>query len=165
MAELELIDSHCHIDFDGFDADRPAVLARAREAGIVTMICIGSGSDIAAARSSVALAAMETDVFATVGIHPHDVSKMTEDDWRQLETLAIAPRRGPFSSRSEAAPLYSCSRRARVLASPIPLRPFMVMPSPGPVSAISSVSIPASSRAEIRSVPGPGVLAMPCRTA
>jgi TatD DNase family protein len=88
----ELIDSHCHIDFDGFDADRADVLARAREAGIVTLICIGSGADIAAARSSVALAAAEPDVFATVGIHPHDVGKMTEADWQELEALSVTAR-------------------------------------------------------------------------
>jgi TatD DNase family protein len=87
-----LIDSHCHLDFDSFGDDRPAVLARAREAGIVTLICIGSGSDLGAARSSVALAAAEPDVFATVGIHPHDVAKMTEPDWQELTTLATAPR-------------------------------------------------------------------------
>jgi TatD DNase family protein len=88
----ELIDSHCHLDFDSFDVDRREVLARARAAGIVTFVCIGSGSDIGAARSSVALAAAEPDVFATVGIHPHDVAKMTEADWLELERLATAPR-------------------------------------------------------------------------
>jgi TatD DNase family protein len=98
MAELAaasppaLIDSHCHLDFEAYGEDRPAVLARAREAGLVNMICIGSGRDIASARSAVALAAAESDIHATVGIHPHDVAHMTEDDWSELGTLATAPR-------------------------------------------------------------------------
>jgi TatD DNase family protein len=87
-----LIDSHCHLDFDSFGDDRAEVLARARAQGIVTFVCIGSGSDLAAARSSVALAAAQPDVFATVGIHPHDVAKMNETDWQELERLATAAR-------------------------------------------------------------------------
>jgi TatD DNase family protein len=87
-----LIDSHCHLDFDAYGEDRPAVLERARTAGIVNMICIGSGRDIASARAAVALAAVEPDIFATVGIHPHDVKAMTEADWSELGELATAPR-------------------------------------------------------------------------
>jgi TatD DNase family protein len=87
-----IIDSHCHLDFEEYGTDRQATLARARGAGVVTMICIGSGRDLKSARSAVALAAQEPDVFATVGIHPHDVSHMTEDDWTELDSLARAPR-------------------------------------------------------------------------
>jgi TatD DNase family protein len=68
------------------------VLARARAAGIVRMICIGSGKDIASARSAVALATREPDIYASIGIHPHDVARMTPDTWRELEVLARAPR-------------------------------------------------------------------------
>jgi TatD DNase family protein len=92
MADAPIIDSHCHLDFADYGEDRQAVLARARGAGIVTMVCIGSGRDIASARSAVALAAAEPDVFATVGIHPHDVAHMGESDWQELEALARAPR-------------------------------------------------------------------------
>ena len=91
-ASAPIIDSHCHLDFDEYGTDRTATLERARAAGIVTMICIGSGRDLKSARSAVALAAEEADVFATVGIHPHDVAHMNEGDWSELETLARAPR-------------------------------------------------------------------------
>ncbi len=87
-----IIDSHCHLDFEEYGTDRSETLARARAAGLVTMICIGSGRDLKSARSAVALAAEEPDVFATVGIHPHDVAHMVETDWQELETLARAPR-------------------------------------------------------------------------
>jgi TatD DNase family protein len=88
----EIIDSHCHLDFPDYGAELPEVLARARAAGIVRMICIGSGKDIGSARSSVALAGREPDIYASVGIHPHDVVHMTEETWTELEGLARAPR-------------------------------------------------------------------------
>jgi TatD DNase family protein len=56
------------------------------------MICIGSGRDLAPARAAVELAAREPDLFASVGIHPHDVGAMTEDTWQALDGLARAPR-------------------------------------------------------------------------
>jgi TatD DNase family protein len=87
-----MIDTHCHLDFADFGADRPEVLARARAAGITTMICIGSGRDVGAAREAVRLAGVEPDVYAAVGIHPHDVAGMTEADWDELARLARAPR-------------------------------------------------------------------------
>lgn len=87
-----VIDSHCHLDFPDFQDELPDVLARARQAGVVTMICIGSGRDLTPARAAVALAAREPDVFASVGVHPHDVGSMTEDTWLALDDLARAHR-------------------------------------------------------------------------
>jgi TatD DNase family protein len=87
-----MIDSHCHLDFGEYASDRGEVLARARAAGVTAFVCIGSGSDTGSARQAVALAAAEGDVFAAVGVHPHDVARMTEADWSELESLARAPR-------------------------------------------------------------------------
>ena len=87
-----VIDSHCHLDGDRFGDDLPAVLERARAAGVTSMICVGSGQDLTSARDSVALANRETDVYATVGVHPHDVAGMTEADWTELDALATEAR-------------------------------------------------------------------------
>jgi TatD DNase family protein len=87
-----MVDSHCHLDNDTFALDLPAVLTRAREAGVHRMICVGSGQDVGSARSSVALAVEEPDVYATVGVHPHDVARMNEVDWEVLAGLARLPR-------------------------------------------------------------------------
>jgi TatD DNase family protein len=87
-----MIDSHCHLDFGEYASDRGEVLARARAVGVTAFVCIGSGSDTASARRAVALAAAEVDVFAAVGVHPHDVARMSEADWTELEALARAPR-------------------------------------------------------------------------
>jgi TatD DNase family protein len=87
-----MIDSHCHLDFTEYANDRGQVLARARSAGVSAFVCIGSGQDTVSARQAVELAGLEADIFAAVGVHPHDVAKMTEADWAELEALARAPR-------------------------------------------------------------------------
>ena len=73
------IDSHCHIDGEAFDADRDEVVARARESGVKAMLNIGTGNphngEIAKA---VAVAERYENVFASVGVHPHDA--LTYDD-------------------------------------------------------------------------------------
>jgi TatD DNase family protein len=87
-----MIDSHCHLDLPDFGVDRAEVLGRARAAGVTAMICIGSGRDTGPAREAVRLAGAEPDVFAAVGVHPHDVARMVEADWTELAQLARQPR-------------------------------------------------------------------------
>jgi len=87
-----MIDSHCHLDPQYFAADLQEVLARARGAGVEAFVCVGVGRTLEAPRAAVALAAAEPDIFATVGVHPHDVATMTEADWAELEELARRPR-------------------------------------------------------------------------
>jgi len=85
-----LVDSHTHIDMREFDADRERVLHRAREAGVIAVIDIGI--DIASSEAAIALAEKHSDVFATVGIHPHDASKLTDSAMGRLEELAKHPK-------------------------------------------------------------------------
>jgi TatD DNase family protein len=87
-----IVDSHCHLDFEDFREDLPAVLERARGAGIVAMVCVGSGGDLATAERAADLATKERDVFAAIGIHPHDAAKILPGFWPVLENLAKAPR-------------------------------------------------------------------------
>jgi TatD DNase family protein len=87
-----MIDSHCHLDPQYFEADRAQVLDRARAAGVEAFVCVGVGRGLGAPRDAVALAEAEPDVFATVGVHPHDVAAMAEPDWAALEELARSPR-------------------------------------------------------------------------
>jgi TatD DNase family protein len=89
---VPVIDSHCHLDFDDFAKDLPAVLERARQAGLVAMICVGSGADLATAQRAADLAAREPDVFAAIGVHPHDAAKIEDDWWPVLNKLAQSPR-------------------------------------------------------------------------
>jgi TatD DNase family protein len=95
---MRLIDSHCHLepgDFvvdgpDGKEDEREAVIARAREAGVAGLVCIGSGRSLAEARNAVALAETHDGIWAGVGIHPHDVARMPADALDEIERLATA---------------------------------------------------------------------------
>jgi TatD DNase family protein len=73
------IDSHCHIDGPEYDADRADVIARAREAGVTTMLNVGTGDPHSDAFSrAVELAEQHSEIFAAVGVHPHD-AKLFDD--------------------------------------------------------------------------------------
>ncbi len=89
---LALFDSHCHVYEKTFDADLGDVLARARAAGVEGMIAIGASGDLESCHRAVALAAAHEDVWATVGVHPHDVARMTDADFATVAALARAPR-------------------------------------------------------------------------
>lgn len=67
------IDSHCHIDGEAFDADRDEVVRRANDAGVRAMLNIGTGNPHSDDfRKAVAAAEKYENVFASVGVHPHD---------------------------------------------------------------------------------------------
>jgi TatD DNase family protein len=89
---IELFDSHAHVDGPEFDSDRDLVLTRARAAGVRRMIVIGAVGDPTSAERAVALAERDSDVFATVATHPHDVGQMTASWWDTHERLATHPR-------------------------------------------------------------------------
>lgn len=81
-----LIDSHCHLDFDAFDPDRDEVIARARAAGVVRIVNVGSS--LAGSRRSCELAEKQDIVYASVGIHPHEASHATDEAVAELKALA-----------------------------------------------------------------------------
>ncbi len=83
---MEWVDSHCHLGSLAEDADE--VLAQARAAGVVGFVCVGT--DLESSRLAVGLAARHADVRATVGLHPHDASRL-EAEWPALVSLAGAP--------------------------------------------------------------------------
>ena len=85
-----LIDSHAHLNFPQFDADRDAVIERAREAGLVAILNIGT--DLASSRAAVALAEQYDFIYAAVGVHPHDARTVTPDVLAELRTLARHPK-------------------------------------------------------------------------
>ena len=90
MSLPELFDTHAHLHFPEFGDDLDAVLARARAAGVRRMLTIGT--DLASSHAAVALAGREPDVWAAVGIHPHDAAGADEDALAELERLASESR-------------------------------------------------------------------------
>ena len=85
-----LVDTHAHLHFPDFRDDLDDVLARARAAGVGAMITIGTDRETNPA--AVALAERQPDVWATVGIHPHDAGEATDDDFAAMEGLAASAR-------------------------------------------------------------------------
>jgi TatD DNase family protein len=82
------IDSHCHIDGAEYDADRAEVIARAREAGVTTMLVVGTGDPHSGAIDrAVDLAEKHEGIYAAVGVHPHDAKLFDDAAERQLLDL------------------------------------------------------------------------------
>lgn len=87
-----LIDTHCHLDFDRFTADRTAVIARARAAGLVRLITVGAGSGLEGSRSALTLAHRGPEFLsATVGLHPHEARLGGLEYWKALAEMAADP--------------------------------------------------------------------------
>jgi TatD DNase family protein len=89
---MELIDSHAHLEFPQFDEDRADVLARAREAGVCTILAIGSGTGPSRLDAAIPFAEQHDWIYATVGIHPHEAKLGTDEHFAALERLARHPR-------------------------------------------------------------------------
>ena len=86
------IDSHTHVTASEFDADRDAVMERARAAGVEGFVAIGAGWGIEANEAAVALAAREDDVFAAVGVHPHDAKLLDDAGRARIRAWLERPR-------------------------------------------------------------------------
>jgi TatD DNase family protein len=88
-----LVDSHCHVAEPEFDADRAAVLARAAESGVTTLVCVGATGAVEANEPAVALVGRHgaLEVVATVGLHPHNAASGDDAAFALLERLAAAP--------------------------------------------------------------------------
>jgi TatD DNase family protein len=90
VSDWQLIDTHCHLDFPQFDADREAVWQRARNAGVAFIV--NPGSDLASSRRAVAQAESDPAIYAAVGVHPHEVKDWDASTMTELRTLAAHPR-------------------------------------------------------------------------
>jgi TatD DNase family protein len=86
------VDSHAHLEMEQFDADRGQVLARAREAGIETIVAIGSGTGPGSLDCGIQLAEQHEFIYATIGIHPHEAKFATDADFEELVQLAKRPK-------------------------------------------------------------------------
>ncbi len=93
--DAKFFDAHTHAQFAAFDADRDAVIRRAREAG-VRMVNVGTQRDTSA--RAVALAERHEGLFAAIGLHPIHTSASFHD----ADELGGGAAALPFTSRGEA---------------------------------------------------------------
>jgi TatD DNase family protein len=80
-----ITDTHSHLFWKSFDADRPAVLRRAREAGVRRMLVVGT--DLATSVAAHELCAEDPDLFPTAGVHPHDAEGAAPEVLAEIEAL------------------------------------------------------------------------------
>lgn len=85
-----LVDSHCHLDFADFDADRAALLTRARETGVKTMVTISTR--IKKFPQIVAIAESDPDIWCSVGTHPHNAHEEPDTQVADLVALSQHPK-------------------------------------------------------------------------
>ena len=111
-----MIDTHAHLD--ALDDDPADVVARARDAGVTRILTVGT--DVAGCRRALELADRHDEVYAILGIHPHEANDATDDDVAEVRVAARAPeggrRRGRWASTGSATTRRAtsscaCSRR------------------------------------------------------
>lgn len=79
---MKLVDSHCHVNDAKFDEDRDAVLQRALSAGVATMLVIDAPE----------FADLHPFCYATIGVHPHEAAKATEETFARMRDLVQHPK-------------------------------------------------------------------------
>ena len=88
----DVIDVHCHLNFKSFASDYDKVIKRAFEAGVTTIVNVGTKID--SSKRAVELANQYKNLYAIVGVHPHHADKHDlESNWiQELEKLAKEPK-------------------------------------------------------------------------
>jgi len=87
---MELIDTHCHLFYDDLKNDLDIVLNRANELGVNRFICVGTNMEDS--RECLGLAETYENIYASVGVHPHDAKDAPEDYLDQIADLITFPK-------------------------------------------------------------------------
>lgn len=87
---VELIDTHCHLDFPDYEGDTAGPVARALAAGVTRMVTIGT--TLERSEAAVRIAGRHAEVYAAVGVHPGDLDTIGPDTYDRLVALARHPR-------------------------------------------------------------------------
>ena len=85
-----LIDSHAHLEMKEFNPDREEVIERARQAGVNYIVTVGT--NLAQSRKALSLARQHENIYATVGVHPHDVARADSETFDDLCEIARDPK-------------------------------------------------------------------------
>ncbi|HZY42714.1 MAG TPA: TatD family hydrolase [Anaerolineae bacterium] len=84
------VDTHCHLDWNAFDADRDAVIRRAIDGGVTRLLTIGV--DVPSSRRAIELAEQYAGVYAAVGVHPNDCADFDTPMLQEVRSLAQHPK-------------------------------------------------------------------------
>ena len=89
---MSLVDSHCHPDDAQFNGDRDDMLRRALDAGVTTILAVGTGEGPPDLEPALRLADKHEPVLATVGIHPQYAANASDNDYKRLSDLLRHPK-------------------------------------------------------------------------
>lgn len=87
---MTLVDTHIHLHFPQYDADRDEVIRRAVDGGVRRFLNIGT--DLENSRKAIAVADQYSEVYAAVGYHPHETKSANPADLAELEKLLTHPK-------------------------------------------------------------------------
>jgi len=85
-----LFDTHAHLDDEKFDNDREDIIKKISESGVGRLVNVGANME--SSHRSIQLAEKYDFIYASVGIHPHDTDKMTDNDLIAIEKFAAHPK-------------------------------------------------------------------------
>lgn len=86
------VDAHCHLEKHTFGDELAAVIERAFAAGLTKIVAVGATRVVAGAHEAVALAQTDERIYATAGVHPHDVAKARDEDFAVVASYLSHPR-------------------------------------------------------------------------
>jgi TatD DNase family protein len=109
---VNLTDTHCHLDLENFDLDRPEVLKRAAQAGVEHILI--PGLNLLSSHSAVKLAESHPGLYAAIGVHPTEAAVWNESSIKELSTL-ISGTSDAFDA-SGASGIPGTSDSSRVVA-------------------------------------------------
>ncbi len=89
---MEFVDTHCHIHFPDYELDPEEVITSAKEAGVTRLMCVGC--TLPDSKLAVQMAARHDNIWASIGLHPHEGSEYVHDDiaLQQFHNLASKPK-------------------------------------------------------------------------
>jgi len=87
---MNIFDSHCHLDDNSYRGDLDQVIQRARQSDVNAMMAVGI--DLGTSQTAVAIAEKHDDIYASLGVHPHDARRCSEDILTRLKSLAGHPK-------------------------------------------------------------------------
>jgi TatD DNase family protein len=87
---MQLFDSHCHLDDEHLAGDVAGVIARAAEAGVTSILAVGTTAE--SSRNCLAVASRHAGVWSSAGIHPNHAAEAQPGDWDQIVQLASEAR-------------------------------------------------------------------------